>query len=161
MNSNICPNCGLQHTNKKTCPRCGKPVKDVLVEQEKVEQNEQIQNQTETPKEQLTIEQQVEEIKKGNKIAKISLALMFVPWLIQGICKIIFYITDILISIKLLIFPCYVLGLLMMFDGRSKYPRNKSLKVAMWLSIIPTILFIAFIVILIIVFSSLNNCSVQ
>ena len=142
MNSNICPNCGLQHTNKRICPNCGKVVKDVLDEQKKAKQNEQVSEQIETPTLDITPAQfqaqtKEDQEKDGNILATLAFVIFHGTFLIAAICDKISSNLEKLIDPLLPI--SIIVSLIIGIIGCVKCPKNVALKVV-------TIYYIVFIV---------------
>lgn len=136
-----CHNCNnVVDENVEFCTLCGT----------KIQKNyEIVNNQNNTPQEIKNDKESPEEKKAGDKIAIISLVLYFVA------SKVIFPIIEIwlqhitpIIAYLDLLFP--VAGIIAMIYGRIKYPKNKSLKIVMWVIIIYTIAMIIMFIYLVI-----------
>lgn len=124
MNNNliICPNCGRNNKqNNKFCEYCGNAL-----------------NQLNNAKTVQEPEETEEDAKKAKELGLISLALYFLGTTICGLFRSMLpdSLSPIITSMAGL---CPTAGIITMVYGRIKYPKNKFLKIVMWI-IIATII---------------------
>lgn len=103
--------------------------------------NEIINNPAPTPQKEEIDNESLDDNKKGDKIALISLILFFIPSLFVNTAA-----TKYVFLLQYIDPLVHIAGIIIMIYGRIKYPKNQLLKAVMWIMIITIIILIVIFV---------------